>query len=322
MLTALRPIRRSKAPVYTVAISRDGARYLWAGGRPGEACPISVCDTASDKVLHTLMGHKKPVVSARFLEDDSVVSFSFDAHVCRWTPTGELAVSNETHLEHRADGFAVSSDGKLAVIGDYRGEISGWRLDDGSKAFAFKDNSRGSQLWAVALEPNGKRLLSGGAEGKIHAWTVANQRQHSEIDLGRGNHIQGLAWHPNGKTFAAAVAPDGTAPEGSKSRVVVLDGASGKELTALSTDGHKPLCCAFSRDGKLFAAAGGGTDRSRESKANCVIHLWKTAKWQTLPGLTGHTGLVRDLAFTPDSRWLLSAGWDNTVRAWRLDEPA
>ena len=133
------------------------------------------------------------MVRARFLEDGSIVSFSFDSHICRWTTAGELAVSNKRSLAHRADGFAVSNDGKLAVIGDYRSELTGWRLDDGSRAFGFQENSRGLQIWSLALEPNGKHLVSGGGEGKIRVWTIAKQRQRTEIDLGWGHHIQGLA---------------------------------------------------------------------------------------------------------------------------------
>src|SRR5213080_2935716 len=109
MLTALRPTRRCKTPVYTVAISRDASKCLWAGGSPGGECSISICSVATDKPLHSLEGHKKPVVRARFLEDGSVLSFSFDSHLCRWTSVGELAVSNKRGLAHRADGFAVSN---------------------------------------------------------------------------------------------------------------------------------------------------------------------------------------------------------------------
>lgn len=259
------------------------------------------------------------MLRARFLPDGHVVSFSFDSQICRWTSAGELAVSNNRNLPHRADGFAVSNDGKLAVIGDYRGEISGWNLDDGAQLFVFKENSRGLQIWSLALAPDGKRLLSGGAGGAIRAWAIAKQRQEFEVDLGWGHHIRGLAWHPDGSIFAAAIAPDGAAPEESRSRVAIFDGSTGKELRSFFLGGHKPLCCTFSPDGSLLAAAGGGTDRGgRESKVNCVVHVWDVATNIEVTRLSAHTGLVRDLEFAPDSVWLLSAGWDKTVRSWRL----
>jgi WD40 repeat protein len=162
--------------------------------------------------------------------------------------------------------------------------------------------------------------LSGGGEGKIRAWAVVNNHPEFEIDLGWGHHVRGLAWHPACTTFIAAIAPDGAAPEGSQSRVVVFDAPSGRELMSLFPDGHQLYCCAFSPDGRLIAAAGGGTDRGgRESKTNCVIHVWDARSGQAVASLAGHSGLVRDLAFSPDSSWLISAGWDNTVRSWQLD---
>lgn len=322
MLSALRPTRRCTSPVYTVAISQDASRYLWAGGSPGSDCSISVCDVGSNKLLHALDAHKKPVVRARFLADGSVVSFSFDSHVCRWTPAGELAVSNKRSLAHRADGFAITWDRQLTVIGDYSGEISGWRLEDGAQSFAFKENSRVLQIWSLAVGPGGKRLISGGAEGKIRSWSLTTQRQEEEIDLGWGHHIRGLASHPKGSICAAAIAPDGAAPEGSKSRVMLFEVSTGKEVKSFFPGGHQPLCTTFSPDGLLLAAAGGGNDRGgTQSKANCVIHVWNVASGEDVASLSGHTGLVRDLAFSPDSQWLLSAGWDRTVRSWNLAAP-
>jgi WD40 repeat protein len=318
----MRPARRCKAPVSSVAISRDDSRFLWAGGTPGGDCSIYVVSVASGEVLHTLNGHKKPVVSARFLEDDSIVSVSFDSHLCRWTSAGELATTNKRSLKHRADAFTVSKDGKLAIIGDYRGEVTGWHVANGSQKFAFKENNRGLQVWSLAMAPNGKHLISGGGEGKIRAWAIAKQRLRYEADFGWGNHVHGLAWHPDGDVFAAAIAPDGAAPKGSKSRVAVFDASTGREMKSLLLDGHQPLCCTFSNDGRLVAAAGGSDDRGRnESKSNCVIHVWDVTSCKKVATLSGHTGLVRDLAFTTDARWLLSAGWDNTVRSWQLASP-
>ncbi|WLD10180.1 WD40 repeat domain-containing protein [Planctellipticum variicoloris] len=321
MLSHLRLSRRHPVSVTTVAISADGSRYLWGGGDLSTTGVITVYDTATDKVLQSLKGHKKPLIRARFLKDDSIVSCSFDSHVCWWTADGDLAASNSVRLDYRADGFALASKGPVAIVGDYRGNISGWNLKDPAKSFAFKANAAGPQIWAVALDPAGKQLLTGGAEGKLRLWDLARQRLKWELDFGVGRHIQGLDWSADGKHFAAAIAPDGLAPKEARSRVVVFKGSTCEEAHSLLMQGHQPLCCAFSPDGRLIAVGGGGTDRGgNETKKNCVIHLWDVASGEPLEDLAGHTGQVRDLAFSPDSRWLLSGGWDQTVRAWSLSD--
>ena len=65
---------------------------------------------------------------------------------------------------------------------------------------------------------------------------------------------------------------------------------------------------AFSRDGKLLAAAGG----------DGMVRLWNPATGQPvgapLPAGTG--GGVTAVAFSPDGKLLASAGADGTVRLW------
>jgi hypothetical protein len=318
MLNSLAAVNRHKSPVYTVAIAPDGSRYLWAGGSPRSDCPVVVCEAVSKRVLFTLKRHTDPVVRARFLRNGSIVSLSFDSHLCYWTADGKLAGSNELHLGPRADGLAVSVDGTFAVIGDSSGQISGWRLPDCAKLFTFKENSRDLDVSGVALHPSGKRLLSGGAECKVRAWELASQRKELEIDLAWGQRIQAVAWSPQGETFAAAIAPDGAAKEGSKSLLMIFESTS-KVLASLYPDGDQPFCCGFSPDGRLVAAAGGGDDDDRpQSEANCAIHIWNVASRGKVAKLSGHSAMVRDLAFSPDSSWLLSAGWDKTARLWHL----
>lgn len=67
---------------------------------------------------------------------------------------------------------------------------------------------------------------------------------------------------------------------------------------------------AFSPDGRLLASAG-GRDKT--------VRLWDVATGQSVRTLTGHTEMVRAVAFSPDGRLVASGSHDKTVRLWNPD---
>jgi WD40 repeat protein/serine/threonine protein kinase/tetratricopeptide (TPR) repeat protein len=79
-----------------------------------------------------------------------------------------------------------------------------------------------------------------------------------------------------------------------------------KEEITLKT-GTPLSCVTFSRNGRWLAA--GGSDGK--------VYLWEAATGRELPPVRGHAAGVLSVAFSPDSRLLVSAdGGDGTVRLW------
>lgn len=64
----------------------------------------------------------------------------------------------------------------------------------------------------------------------------------------------------------------------------------------------------FSLDGDLLVAANGDQQ----------IRIYRLKDGQMLKALTGHQGLIKQLALTPDNRSLLSVGFDGAIRFWRF----
>jgi len=67
------------------------------------------------------------------------------------------------------------------------------------------------------------------------------------------------------------------------------------------------LAYTFTADGRYVAAA-----------ADRVIHLFRVPDMQQVASLSGHDGAIIALAVSPDSRYLFSAGKDQTLRIWNL----
>ncbi|MBI5758903.1 MAG: WD40 repeat domain-containing protein [Planctomycetales bacterium] len=86
----------------------------------------------------------------------------------------------------------------------------------------------------------------------------------------------------------------------------------------LTLQGHKvPVVeLATTADGRFIVSASQGRDRQTgQSVGECIV--WDVAAGQSVVRYTGHPGLVRSVAVSPDGKYVLSSGDD--IRLWELE---
>lgn len=154
-----------------------------------------------------------------------------------------------------------------------------------------------TEIWSLALSPDGKQVAIGTLDGPIWLWSLADE-QPSLIYRGHQTVVWSVAFSPDGKLLAS----------GSDDYTLCLwEGQTGIPLHVLGHS-HEVTSVAFSPDGQMVAS--GCMDQH--------IRLWETRSGQCLRLLHGHTKGIRCLAFHPHGQVLASGGHDQTMRLWDI----
>ena len=161
--------------VYAVAFSPDGTWFATASkDRTGR-----IVDTNTGKGLLTLSGAEQEVMAVAVRPDgQQVVTSGLETQLNWWD-----AKTAERVKRVGGPGVAVHE-----LVFDAKGTVCAAAGGDGSVRFykpqggdLIKAVQAGSMTFTVALDSQGKRAASGGADGTVKLWDVAEARRARDI---------------------------------------------------------------------------------------------------------------------------------------------
>lgn len=192
-----------KGPVAALAVSPEGG-HLASASWDGTVRVTALVDGAA----RVLEGHQGPVNGVAFAAGGMVVSSGYDAALRLWpaaggpprvvtlpaplngvivAPDGEIAVAAaDGRLRlfgpdggQRAEiavgetpliALAISADGATIATGSLRGQVA--LIDRRARAIRATLVGPGLPVWSLAFLPDGRHLLSGGADRLVRRWNA------------------------------------------------------------------------------------------------------------------------------------------------------
>ncbi|GGU56906.1 hypothetical protein GCM10010211_22020 [Streptomyces albospinus] len=278
--------------VRDIAMTPDGRWALSAGDDI-----VVLWDLEARKPETVLSGHRDEVLAVAVSTDGRLAaSSSKDRTVRVWDLSARRCAAVLEGHDGAIFAIAMTGDGRLITSGAEDRLVKVWR----DATWTADLSGHIASVDAVGVSENGDRCISGSSDGELRFWDLLKRRCTAVVH----GHSFG--------TSAIAMTPDGRR---------ALTGAWDGKLKLWGLDRlpnpseHLPVVHALH---DLAMAPSGNLAVAGDSIGR--LHLWDLTAVQRVVCPTVHDSEIHAVAFTPDQRYVLSAGGDHTVRRFNLAE--
>lgn len=200
-----------------------------------------------------------------------------------------LERNHPTELTTDIDSIAFSPDGKYLITSGPGGPW-GWNTGTGS---SFRDplHSFLDTATRQVFSPDSKFAVVATEEG-VHLWNLDLQRSVATFSTGAAGDAR---FSPDGKLIAIAAG----------SNVQILERTTRVKVKTLEGHIRAISYSVFSPDNKLLATV-----------SDDVIRVWECSTWRNITDIRGLGGSIGTVQFSSNSKFILTGGFDETVRIW------
>lgn len=207
---------------------------------------------------------------------------------------------------------------------------------------AHRESNHSYEVYCITVSADGKRLASGGLDGKIRIWSVDTLRKYEQRILHANSSTKtAKKGRPAAKTVSDS--DESNSEKNSERDSIVQDPSECRDLCSMSRHTGAVTCLKFSPNGRFLAS--GSDDRilliweKDEEATRLALEARKSLKsgfggnssafgldsggnggemehWTVRKRLVAHDNDIQDMAWAPDSSILVTVGLDRSIIVW------
>lgn len=287
----IKPTKEDEYNVYSNLLSPDRKVYL-AEDYVSDTIVIFIKDEKTDEDLLCLKGNTKGVVSKGFSPDGKkIITSSWDGTICLWdSKKGNILNVLKGH-KGDVNYASFSPDGKKIVSASSDKTVKIWNTETGKCIHTLIGHSAG--INHATFSSDGKMIVSSSSDKTIRIW---------DSDTGlclrilRG-HLDGVcssAFSHNGKKIVS-VSYDHTIRLWNLGQIHKEDVVNRHDVISFAVYNERIITYA---------------------SMDNIIHVWDIKTGKDIKILKGHKDSIKQIAISPDKKYIASASKDKTIRIW------